>query len=217
MSFLNNSRPDRTPGPITGNNLGGICEKTCIQVKKVFDACIKQESYEDLLVVLTNIQPTTTPVAPYTFVSSRSTSTKPVISNLTVTPIDDGCGCSRVKCEIQIPIEVLFTDAEGTLYSGESSITITRDVKLHIPKPSVIPYEIDAIVNSVSPEGVYVTGDQFNLTCCVTSILKVVMEVELLIPSYGYCYIPACIEFKEEVCEGFFDLPLFPQDISCRR
>ena len=40
MSFCNSNNADRCPGNISGNPLNGLCEKVCIQVKKVFDACI---------------------------------------------------------------------------------------------------------------------------------------------------------------------------------
>lgn len=42
-------------------------------------------------------------------------------------------------------------------------------------------------------------------------ILKIVMEVELLVPSYGYCAIPPCQNYSQEVCAGFFELPIYPQ------
>lgn len=47
MSFCNTLKPDRTPGPISGNPLHNLCERACIQVRKVFDACINQTSLED--------------------------------------------------------------------------------------------------------------------------------------------------------------------------
>ena len=42
-------------------------------------------------------------------------------------------------------------------------------------------------------------------------IEKIVMEVELLIPSYGYASIPPCQEYTQEVCAGFFELPMYPE------
>ena len=39
---------------------------------------------------------------------------------------------------------------------------------------------------------------------------KIVMTVELLVPSYGYAQMPSCQEYTQEVCSGFFELPLFP-------
>ena len=41
--------------------------------------------------------------------------------------------------------------------------------------------------------------------------LKVLAEVEMLIPSFGFCSVPPCEEFAENVCDEFFSLPLFPQ------
>ena len=52
------------------------------------------------------------------------------------------------------------------------------------------------------------------LSACLTVILKVSMQVELLVPSYGYCAIPPAQEYSQEVCTGFFELPLYPQGRS---
>lgn len=210
MSFSNNVRPDRMPGPIVGNAANGLCEKVCIEVKKVFDACIKQETLTDQTITLE----TTTPAdvtEPFTFVGARSSTSVGTITDLIVTPANENPGCSRVQANVQIPLQVSFTDAHGTQAVGTSTVTLERDVLLRVPEPSVIPYEIVAVVNAVSAEGSYLSGGTFSITLCVTVILKVVMDVELLVPSYGYCYIPPCQEYQEEICEGFFDLPLFPR------
>ena len=210
MSFSNNVRPDRMPGPIVGNAANGLCEKVCIEVKKVFDACIKQETLSEQVITLSDTTPADV-VQPFTFVSARSSSSAGTITDLTVTPTTEPPGCSRVQCNVEVPLSVSFTDANGTSAVGTASLTLARDVLLRVPEPSVIPYEIVAVVNAVSAEGTYLSDGQFSITLCVTVILKVVMDVELLVPSYGYCYIPPCQEYQEEICEGFFDLPLFPR------
>lgn len=210
MSFSNNVRPDRMPGPIVGNAANGLCEKVCIEVKKVFDACIKQETLSNQVVTLQSTTPADVS-EPFTFVSARSNSSTGQVYDLVVTPAGETPGCSRVQCNVAIPLQVNFTDANGVQAVGTSSLTISRDVLLKVPEPSVIPYEIVAVVNAVSAEGSYTSDGQFNITICVTIIMKVVMDVELLIPSYGYCYIPPCQEYQEEICDGFFDLPLFPR------
>ena len=46
-------------------------------------------------------------------------------------------------------------------------------------------------------------------------ILKVLARVEILIPSYGFCSIPPCEEFADNVCDEFFSLPLFPSLNLC--
>ena len=210
MSFSNNVRPDRMPGPIVGNAANGLCEKVCIEVKKVFDACIKQETLTDQTLSLESTIPADV-TEPFTFVSAKSSSSVGKICDLVVTPTPETPGCSRVQCSVEIPMQVNFVDANGEQAVGTGTLTLQRDVILRVPEPSVIPYEIVAVVNAVSAEGSYSSDGNFTITLCVTVILKVVMDVELLVPSYGYCYIPPCQEYQEEICEGFFDLPLFPR------
>ena len=116
-----------------------------------------------------------------------------------------------VRADITIPVSVAYTDANGTEGAATSSVTITQDVILCIPSPSIMPYTVEAVVSLVSTKGTYTGTNQFTVDACVTIILKVVMEVELLIPSYGYSAIPPCQEYTQEVCAGFFELPVFPQ------
>ena len=42
MSFSNNCKQERMPGPIVGNPLNGLTDRASIQVQKIFDACMKQ-------------------------------------------------------------------------------------------------------------------------------------------------------------------------------
>ncbi len=210
MSFSNNIRPDRMPGPINGNPVQGLCEKVCIQATKVFDACIRQETLANTTVSLISTIPTQV-TTPFTFISATSTTSRGQINNLIITPLTDNEHSSRLQFDVDIPISVLFTDANRTNATGTATLTIPKDIILHIPEASVIPYRIEAVVNAVSTVGTYVSDATFNLTFCVTVIIKVVTDVELLVPSYGYCFIPPCQEFQNEVCDGFFDLPLFPQ------
>ena len=217
MSFSNNCKSDKIPGPVRGNALSGICEKTCIQVEKVFDACMSQTTMTDLQLTVSDITPTDL-TAPYKFVSAKSTSTTAQISNLTVTEIPEDSCYARVSCNVQIPVVVTFTDANGKTGTGTATVTVPKDVILHVSAPSVIPYSIQATVGFAAAQGVYNGNDQFTVTGCVTVILKVTMPVDLLVPSYGYCYIPPCREYTAQSCEGIFDLPLYPQECGeeCR-
>lgn len=217
MSFSNNCKSDKIPGPVKGNALSGICEKTCLQVEKVFDACMSQTTMTDLQLTLSDVTPTDL-TAPYKFVSAKSTSTNAVISNLTVTEIPEDNCYARVSCNVQIPVLVTFTDANGKTGTGTATVNIPKDVILHVSAPSVIPYSIQATVGFSSIQGVYTADNQFTVTGCATVILKVTMPVDLLVPSYGYCYIPPCREYTEQACEGVFDLPLYPQECGeeCR-
>ena len=213
MSFSNNCKSDKIPGPIRGNGgLNGICERVCIQCDKVLDMCMRQETLTDLSVTLTDIEPSAGLTAPYTFVSASAISSQATITDLIVTPLkDDNCS-SRVQCTISVPMQVRFVDANGTRGVGNATISVSRDVVLHTSAPSVMPYSIVASASLYSARGTYDGENNFTLTVCLTPILKVIMQVHLLVPSYGYCYIPPCQEFNEQVCDGFFDLPLYPQE-----
>ena len=210
MSFFCNFQSDKCPGQITGNPLNGLCEKVCIEFKKVFDACMQQSQLNGIVLNLTGLTPPN-PTYPLTFVSAKSTTSKGVISNLLVEPLTERENAARVKADITIPVSVAYTDANGVEGVATSSVTVTKDVILNIPAASIMPYSVEAVVSLVSTQGTYTGENQFTIDCCVSIILKIVMEVELLVPSYGYAQIPPCQEYTQEVCAGFFELPMYPQ------
>ena len=210
MSFYSNFQSDKCPGAITGNPLNGLTEKVCIQVEKVFDACIKKTQLENYTLALTDLIPES-PTYPLTFVSARSTTSEGTITNLNVERQTDK-HCARVQATVGIPMEVLFTDAEGVDGSASATVSLPVDVLLFVPSPSIMPFTVKAVVSAVAPEGTFINAtDGFSVSVCVTVILKIVMPVELLVPSYGYSVIPPAQEYSQEVCAGFFELPIYPQ------
>ena len=210
MSFFCNFQSDKCPGPISGNPLNGLCEKVCVEVKKVFDACMQQSQLTGIVLNITDLDPSDV-TYPLTFVSAKSSVSKGVISNLLVEPLSERPNSARVKADITIPVTVAYTDANGVEGVATSSVTVTKDVILNIPAASIMPYSVESVVSLVSTLGTYTGENQFTIDCCVSIILKIVMEVELLIPSYGYTPIPPCQEYTQEVCAGFFELPMYPQ------
>ncbi len=210
MSFYSNFQSDKCPGAITGNPLNGLAEKVCIQAEKIFDACIKQSQMESVALTLTDLDPAT-PTYPLTFVSARSTTSEATVTNLNVERQADR-PCARVQATVSIPVEVLYTDAAGVEGSATATVTMPVDVLLYVPAPSIIPFSVRAVASVAAPEGVFDTATQgFTVQLCSTVILKIAMPVELLVPSYGYCVIPPAQEYSQEVCAGFFELPLYPQ------
>ncbi|MEG1510242.1 MAG: hypothetical protein RR454_07335 [Clostridia bacterium] len=131
------------------------------------------------------------------------------VSDLKVIPLADS-DLSRVACNVVIPLEVVVEDAHGTKGIGVANLVIPKDVVLCVPTASILSYEIEAISSVVCPEGQLVTGTTFAVSACVTIVIRVVMDVQLLIPTYGYGFIPPCQEYTEEICDGIFDLPLYP-------
>ena len=210
MSFFCNFQSDKCPGQINGNPLNGLCEKVCVQVTKVFDACMQQTQLNDIVINITDLTPSS-PTYPLTFVSAKSLTSTGVISNLEIVPLAERPNSARVRADVTIPVSVAYTDALGVEGSAISSITITKDVILNIPSASIMPYRVEAVVSLVSTQGSYTADNQFTIDACVSVILKIVMDVELLIPSYGYTPIPPCQEYTQEVCAGFFELPMYPE------
>ena len=210
MSFFSNFQSDKCPGSITGNPLNGLTEKVCIQAEKIFDAGIKQNRLENYSLTLTDVTPATI-TYPLTFVSARSVSAEATVTNLTVERQPDK-QCARVQATVSVPVEVLFTDANGTDGSATATVSLPVDAFLYVPAPSIMPFSVRALVSVVAPDGTYNDETQgFNVSLCVTLIIKISMPVEVLVPSYGYCMIPPLQEYSQEVCAGFFELPLYPQ------
>ncbi len=126
---------------------------------------------------------------------------------------------ARVRANVDIPIDILFTDCNCREGIGKATISVAKDVLLCIPDESIVPFTIESLVSAICVSGCYCGDCTFEITVCVTIILKVLAEVEMLIPSYGLCSVPPCEEFAESVCDEFFSLPIFPQNpcgaVSC--
>lgn len=210
MSFFTSNRSEFTPGPICGNPLNGLCERVCIQTKKVFDACIRQIEERNLELVAFNFTPPA-PCQPLTFTGCNSIPGEAEVTNLVIERFQETPNFARVSADINIPIRITYVDANNVAGEAESIITVSQDVILYVPQPSIVPFEVEAFANAICASGRYVGDNTFVVDVCITIILKIVAEVDLLVPSYGYCQIPPCQEFTEEVCPGLFNLPLFPQ------
>ena len=203
--------------PVNNSDLNNCNEKICIQGKKVFDACMKQSTLQQITISVSDVTPEG-PALPLRFVSGRSTSTVGQVENLVVERINERQRYGRVQADVVLPVQITYLDANNVEGTGTGTVTLPIDVIMYLPEPSIIPYQIEASVSAVVPEGTYsqaqviegVTYYVFTVNCCVTAIIKVTMDVELIIPSYGYAVIPPCQEYTEEVCSGYFELPLYP-------
>jgi hypothetical protein len=214
MSFYSNFQSDKCPGTISGNPLNGLTEKVCIQAEKIFDACIKQTQLENYTLTLSDFVPEN-PTYPLTFISARSLSSEATISDLNIDRQGDK-QCARVQASVTIPVEVLYVDGAGVEGKATSSVTLNEDVLLSVPAPSIMPFTVKCVASAVAPEGTFEPCNKtFKVSMCTTVILKIAMQVELLVPSYGYCVIPPAQEYSREVCTGFFELPLYPQSRGC--
>lgn len=214
MSFYTESRQGIFPGQ-TNNVTNGLCERICIQTTKVFDACMNQTQIEDYGLTLTGFNPPS-PTTPLTFVSGNSLGGTATVTGLTITRFDDRPNFARVQATVNIPVTVTYTDSNNTPGTATGTISIPQDVILYVPQPSLTPIDVVGFGSAVISTGTYnPTTGGFTINACVTSILKVVAVVDVLVPSYGYCPIPPCTPYTNgDVCPGVFDLPLYPTAVA---
>ena len=213
MSFYTDARPGIFPGS-TNNPLNGLCERIAVQVTKVFDACLYQAQLENYRLTVSNFNPEN-PALPLNYISAYSTNAPAQVSNLVITRFDDRPNFARVQGDINIPVIVTYTDANNVTGTATATVTISQDVIMYVPQPSIVPVNVVAFANVSSTIGTFVGDSTFNVTLCVTLILKVVADVDVIIPSYGYTAIPPCTPFTgDEVCPGAFEMPLFPTAVA---
>lgn len=214
MSFYTEPRSGLLPGQ-TNNITNGLCERICVQVTKVFDACINQTQLDNLPIVVSNFSPAN-PTLPLTYISAYSSVNNPAtITNLVITRFEDRPNFSRVQATVNIPVVVTYTDANGISGTGTATISINEDVVMYVPQPALTPINVTAFGSVVSTIGTFAGDSTFNITACVSILLKVVADVDVMIPSYGYPPIPPCTPYtNDEICPGVFDQPLYPTAVA---
>ena len=216
MSFFSykNQGNQRCPKRIGTDEMNRIIERVCLQVKKVYDSCLQQITLEDVTVCLRDVEPGNFDY-PLTFTGCRSIGVKGKLVDTKIERLEERPHFARVRTKVLIPIEVTFEDENGKKGTGRAVIEVPKDVILYVPDESVIPFFLESIVSAVCASGAYIGPRyQFTIDVCVTIILKIVAEVELLVPSFGFCDIPPCEEFAENVCDEFFRRPLFPPQLE---
>jgi len=214
MSFYTESRPGIFPGQ-TNNVTNGLCERISIQATKVFDACMNQTQLENYQLTLTDFNPAN-PTTPLTFISGNSLGGTATVTNLTITRFEDRPNFARVQATINVPVTVSYTDANNVPGTATGTVSVNQDVILYVPQPSLTPINVVAFGSVVISSGTYNTETGgFTINACLTTILKVVAVVDVLVPSYGYTPVPPCTPYTaDDICPGVFDLPLYPTAVS---
>lgn len=203
----NNCRPTNTVG-CRCNCVDNQCTCSCSSCNTPITHAEAVENAEN------SACPLPQPCGAWTFESCRSSTTKGTISNLSIERMCDRPQYARVKCTVDVPVDVLFIDQRCQEWMGQAHICVDKDVLLCIPEDSVIPFTLESLVSAICVSGTYIGNCCFEITVCVTVVLKVLAEVDIMVPTYGFCEIPPAEEFAENVCDEFFSLPLFPQS-SC--
>ena len=146
MSFFNNNKDTRCPGPINGNPNQGLNDKVCILTDRVFDSGLSQVPIQDVNITLTNFNPQN-PTYPLTFVGCASQGTDLQITNLVVDRFEDRPNFARVTATVEVPIVVSYVDANGVDGTATGTYTANLDVIMSLPRPSIVPFEITKYYN----------------------------------------------------------------------
>lgn len=196
--------------------LDDISESVCIITKKVFAHGQDRTCFPNIIV--SNFPSTGGPF----IIEKISFGNGFIVSGTEVrTPIPERPNFSRVQFTLRVPYTVVYRDALGV----ESKVTdllpdIDKDVVLFIPE-SRDEFSFDIAIGTraeILNNPSFING-VLNFAAGVFSVMKVVGEVQLLIPAFGYC--PAPPESEEwiepqpdDICQRFVDFTQtpFPED-----
>jgi len=179
----------------------------------VLDSCRKSLTQDTEL----HINKAQSAEQPLEFIGAASTCMMAEISDLRVLRLKERPSFARISAEVLIPLQVTYQDTKGKRFRGDSTITLPVDVVMYVPDASVFPFEVTASAGVNCTAGKQIRADTFSVTACITLIVKVIAETDLLIPTYGYCPSPKAVDFEQQACSNFFDLPLYPSGKQINR
>lgn len=207
--------------------LDDISESVCIITRKVFAHCQQRVCFPNISVE--DFPCTGGPVV----IERISFDNGFIVPGTEVrTPIPERPNFSRVQFVLRVPYTVIYRNAAGV--TGEISgflPDVDKDIVLFIPEARD-EFSFDIVVETRSEilnNPNFINGVLF-FAVGIFIVIKVVGEVQLLIPAFGYCPPPPeCEEFEippeENVCERFIDFTQTPfpddffpfqyEDINC--
>ena len=208
--FINNNNNQCKPQQICNNPTSGLCEKMLIEVTRVFDACKNVIQEQGLPLTVTDFEPAN-PTFPLTFISAESDVTLPAtVSNVVINRLDNRPDFASVSGTVSIPLIVTYRDANGVLGTARSTYTNDFSTVLFVPQPSLTPVTVSVVGQFSSTIGTFSGENTLTVTACVVIIVKIVADVDILVPSYGYPVIPPCQTLPEAVCPNLTDTPTYP-------
>lgn len=198
---IGNIVPVLPSGDCKGNNKSCSCSCEGNQCNCTCPGCNAISHQEAVENAENSACPLPRPVGAWTFESCRSSTTAGRISNLSIERLCDRPQFARVRCTVDVPLDVLFLDQRCQEWMGQTVIAVDKDILLCIPDDSIIPFTLESLVSAICVSGSYIGNCTFEITVCVSVVLKVLAEVDIMVPTYGFCQIPPCEEFAENVCD----------------
>ncbi|MDN5317741.1 MAG: hypothetical protein PWR08_1866 [Thermoanaerobacterium sp.] len=196
------------PGPVEPGQLPEPTEITCIEVTKIYDSCSQRlclDSIPPVIFVPTITNPT---------FGRCENVTVTLVSppGFTLTPIPERPGFVRVQATFQVTYDVVITNTSGDIQTLTGlTTTFNKDIVLYVPEPTTAIMKYEAVAECLFGRVNVGTPTTLEVIIGVWIIIKSAMDVQLLIPSYGFCPVPPeCEEFPTNVCDEFMQRPFPP-------
>jgi hypothetical protein len=198
--------------PLLDNGLQDLNEAVCIITTKVFSSCKEKDCLVDV--------PTSTLLGTAPYVLNKISFGKGEIANKSITFINDGNNLSRVEFDVSAPYIINYTangmpqTLTGILFLGH------KDILMYIPQTANMNAEdykliVETYTNIL--DGPKVVNNTFVFTVGVYEVFKIIEDVQLFIPAFGYCPVPTdSTPFTPSqpigICDIFMNDMTFPED-----
>lgn len=197
--------------PLPDDRLQDLNESICIIATKVFSSCKDKDCLADVNVPIFLGAP------PYVLVNISFG--KAVITNKTITFINDGNNLSRVEFDIAVSYIINYT-ADGVKQPPLSGVLNLghKDILMYVPISSNMnEADYNLIVETYTKvlDGPKISDNTFVFTVGLYEIFKIVKDVQLFIPTFGYCPIPTnYVPYipPMSICDKFMKNKFLPGD-----
>ncbi len=186
------------PGPFPPRKVPRPIEAVCIQVEKIYDACSQKRCEE--------IQFDDLEKKPRHIISCE---TSEFASQCNLTPIQDDPPLVRADVTYWYKVTVVYEDRHGVERTVQDWVQFEKSVVLFGTDEMFC--KVEAVLECL---GCDIVGRR-KIFCEVGEyvVIKTALEVQLLIPSFGFCPPPPECEELPTRCEEFLEAPpppLFP-------
>lgn len=186
------------PGPFPPRKIPPPIEAVCVQVEKIYDACSQKRCAE--------IQFDDLSKEPRKIISCETADFE---FDCSLTQIQDDPPLVRVTVEYRYRVIVVYEDKHGTERTVEHIEEHDKSVILFGTEEMFC--KVEAVLEClgcdiISPTKIFCEVGEF-------IVIKSALEVQLLIPSFGFCPPPPECEELPTRCEEFLEAPpppLFP-------
>jgi len=171
-------------------------ETVCIEVVKVYDSCFQCECIENLTIPTDPVFP-----PPATIVSATAT----LVcfdcvfgEDLNIPGLP---GRRRVTFTWQVLVTIEYVDAGGTTRTVSETFTFTKDVPLYVA-PGFESLMFCKFFASFEILRIRIVNTSIVFDLGMSLLFKTAADVQLLVPSFGFCVPPRCREIPT-ACEDF--------------